>query len=153
MDQTPVVIIDYLQILAPYSAKMTDKQNVDKNITELKRLSRDFNIPVLGVSSFNRESYSAPVSMASFKESGAIEYSSDVLIGLQYNGWDYQEGEADLTRHKRLRELRKKMEQSARNLSSQDMQLKILKNRNGVKGDLLFDFFPAFNFFRQKSEK
>ncbi len=70
-NETPVVIIDYLQILAPYSIKMTDKQNVDKNITELKRLSRDFNISVLGVSSFNRESYSAPVSMASFKESGS----------------------------------------------------------------------------------
>jgi len=149
-NETPVIIIDYLQILAPYSVKMTDKQNVDKNITELKRLSRDFNIPVLGVSSFNRESYSAPVSMASFKESGAIEYSSDVLIGLQYDGWDYREGEADVTRQKRLREIRKKMEQSARNLSSQDMQVKVLKNRNGLKGDLIFDFFPAFNYFRQK---
>lgn len=149
-NETPVVIIDYLQILAPYSIKMTDKQNVDKNITELKRLSRDFNISVLGVSSFNRESYSAPVSMASFKESGAIEYSSDVLIGLQYDGWDYREGETDLTRQKRLREIRKKMEQDARNLSSQDMQIKVLKNRNGLKGDLIFDFFPAFNYFRQK---
>ena len=151
-NETPVVVIDYLQILAPYSVKMTDKQNVDKNITELKRLSRDFNIPVLGVSSFNRESYSAPVSMASFKESGAIEYSSDVLIGLQYNGWDYRDNESDIVRSKRLREVRKMMEEAARNLSSQDMQLKILKNRNGLKGDLLFDFFPAFNYFRPQRE-
>ena len=151
-NETPVVVVDYLQILAPYSIKMTDKQNVDRNITELKRLSRDFNIPVLGVSSFNRESYSAPV-RASFKESGAIEYSSDVLIGLQYNGWDYRENEADSVRSKRLREVRKMMEEVARNLSSQDMQLKILKNRNGLKGDLLFDFFPAFNYFRSQEEK
>ncbi|MBR0074124.1 MAG: toprim domain-containing protein [Synergistaceae bacterium] len=150
--EIPVVVVDYLQILSPYSVKMTDKQNVDKNITELKRLSRDFNIPVLGVSSFNRESYSAPVSMASFKESGAIEYSSDVLIGLQYNGWDYRDGESDIVRTKRLREVRKKMEEAARNLSYQDMQLKILKNRNGLKGDLLFDFFPAFNYFRSRKE-
>ncbi|MBR2209044.1 MAG: toprim domain-containing protein [Synergistaceae bacterium] len=149
---TPIVIIDYLQILAPYSIKMTDKQNVDKNITELKRLSRDFNIPVLGVSSFNRESYSVPVSMASFKESGAIEYSSDVLIGLQYNGWDYRDNESDIVRSKRLREVRKMMEEAARNFSSQDMQLKILKNRNGLKGNLLFDFFPAFNYFRPQKE-
>lgn len=152
MNETPVVVIDYLQILAPYSVKMTDKQNVDKNITELKRLSRDFNIPVLGVSSFNRESYSAPVSMASFKESGAIEYSSDVLIGLQYNGWDYRDNESDIVRSKRLREVRKMMEEAARNLSSQDMQLKILKNRNGLKGNLFFDFFPAFNYFRPQRE-
>ena len=147
-NEPPVVVIDYLQIIAPYSVKMTDKQNVDKNITELKRLSRDFNIPVLGISSFNRESYSAPVSMASFKESGAIEYSSDVLIGLQYKDYDYQEGEAEQSRQKRLREVIKKMEQAARALSSQEIQLKILKNRNGVKGSLLFDFYPAFNCFR-----
>ena len=78
----PVVIIDYLQILAPYSEKMTDKQNTDKNVLELKRLSRDFQIPVIGISSFNRENYKTPVSMASFKESGAIEYSCDILIGM-----------------------------------------------------------------------
>ena len=150
--ETPVVVVDYLQIIAPYSDKKTDKQNVDKNITELKRLSRDFDIPVLGISSFNRESYSAPVSMASFKESGAIEYSSDVLIGLQYKGWDYKEGESEQGRQKRLREVSQRMEQAARNLSSQDMQIKILKNRNGVKGDLFFDFFPAFNYFRPKVE-
>ena len=148
----PVVVIDYLQILAPYSEKMTDKQNVDRNITELKRLSRDFNIPVLGISSFNRENYTAPVSMSSFKESGAIEYSSDVLIGMQYNGYDYQEGETDGARIKRLRGINKAMEQAARECSSQDIQVKILKNRNGVRGNLLFDFYPSFNFFRAKIE-
>ena len=147
-NEPPVVVIDYLQILAPFDLKMTDKQNVDKNILELKRLSRDFDIPILGISSFNRENYNAPVSMASFKESGAIEYSSDVLIGLQYEGWDYEESETDQARTKRLRRLRNDLWQRAKNLSSQDIQLKILKNRNGIKSDLLFDFFPAFNYFR-----
>ena len=31
----PVVVIDYLQILAPYNDRYTDKQNVDKNVMEL----------------------------------------------------------------------------------------------------------------------
>lgn len=152
-NKAPVVVIDYLQILAPFDLKMTDKQNVDKNILELKRLSRDFDIPILGISSFNRENYNAPVSMASFKESGAIEYSSDVLIGLQYEGWDYEEGEAETLRLKRLRRLQKDLWLKAQNLSSQDIQLKILKNRNGIKGNLLFDFFPAFNYFRPRIEE
>ena len=152
-NKAPVVVIDYLQILAPFNLKMTDKQNVDKNILELKRLSRDFEIPILGISSFNRENYNAPVSMASFKESGAIEYSSDVLIGLQYQGWDYEENETEPARTKRLRRLRNDLWLKAQNLSSQDIQLKILKNRNGIKSDLLFDFFPAFNYFRPRSEE
>jgi len=81
--KAPVVIVDYLQILAPSNERATDKQNTDKAVLELKRISRDYKIPVLGISSFNRENYNVEVSMQAFKESGAIEYSSDVLIGLQ----------------------------------------------------------------------
>lgn len=144
----PVIVIDYLQILAPYDLKMTDKQNTDKNVLELKRLSRDYGTPILGISSFNRESYRAPVGMASFKESGAIEYSSDVLIGLQYDGWDYRKGEKDNDRFTRLEEIRKNMKELAKQGAAQPIQAKILKNRNGLRGDLLFEFFPRFNFFR-----
>ena len=156
--EPPVIIIDYLQILAPYSEKATDKQNVDKNILELKRLSRDYDTPIIGISSFNRENYNEPVSMASFKESGAIEYSSDVLIGLQYAGYDYQDKEikgqadneheeTDKARKHRLRKLNKYNAEKAKNLDSQQIQLKILKSRNGVRGDLFFNFWPAFNYF------
>ena len=149
--EPPVVIIDYLQILAPFDLKMTDKQNVDKNITELKRLSRDFEIPVLGISSFNRENYNAPVSMTSFKESGAIEYSSDVLIGMQYNGWDYLEGEKekDGGRLQRLRGIRDAMDEAAKNRGTQGIQVKILKQRNFSRRSILFEFSPAFNYFRE----
>ena len=149
----PVIFIDYLQILAPYDVRMTDKQNVDKNVLELKRLSRDFGVPVVGISSFNRDNYTAPVNMASFKESGAIEYSSDVLIGLQYEGSDYRENEKESERLARMRILNKTMEQAAKEGKSQKMQVKILKNRNGVRGSVYFDFFPKFNFFRPCEEK
>lgn len=151
--KSPVIVIDYLQILAPYDLKMTDKQNTDKNVLELKRLSRDFGVPILGISSFNRESYRAPVGMASFKESGAIEYSSDVLIGLQYDGWDYRKGEKDTDRFTRLYEISENMRALAKQGASQPIQAKILKNRNGLRGDLLFDFFPRFNYFRAVERK
>ena len=59
---------------------------MDKAVLELKRISRDFKLPVIAVSSLNRMSYGQRISMEAFKESGAIEYSSDVLIGLQLRG-------------------------------------------------------------------
>ena len=149
MGKPPVIVIDYMQIIAPYSDKMTDKQNTDKNVVELKRLSRDYGIPIFGISSFNRESYRAPVSMASFKESGAIEYTSDVLIGLQYYGWDWKEKEKENERIMRLNGISKQMSMLAKQGSFQPIQAKILKNRNGVKGDLFFEFFPKFNYFRE----
>ena len=65
--KAPVVLIDYLQIIAPDDLHATDKQNTDRAVLELKRLSRDYNIPIIGISSFNRDNYSAPVNLASFK--------------------------------------------------------------------------------------
>lgn len=150
--KAPVVVIDYLQILAPSDIRATDKQNTDKAVLELKRLSRDCSIPVIGISSFNRDNYTAPVNLASFKESGAIEYSSDILIGLQYEGMDYKEGETDGARQKRIRELVRTAEQQGRSGKAQSIQVKVLKNRNGSKGDTTLDFYPMFNYFTDKQE-
>lgn len=149
----PIVFIDYFQILAPADIRATDKQNTDKNILELKRISRDYNIPIIGVSSFNRDNYTAPVNLASFKESGAIEYSSDVLIGLQYVGMDYSEGEADKAREKRIRELLKEQIENAKNGKKQEIEIKILKNRNGHRGEAVLDFYPRFNYFNYSEYK
>ena len=145
----PVVVIDYLQILAPVNEKGTDKQNVDKSVLELKRLSRDFNIPVLGISSFNRENYNTSVSMTSFKESGAIEYSSDVLLGMQFDKVDdiINSSGKDAEKHKELKVVREANYKTGREGGCYRIQVKVLKNRNGGKGDVSFDFYPMFNFF------
>lgn len=143
----PVVLIDYLQIIAPLDIRATDKQSTDKAVLELKRMSRDFSIPVVGISSFNRNSYTDPVNMAAFKESGAIEYTSDVLIGLQYDDMDYKDGEDEKKRVKRIRELMREQAERGKRGEYQQIQVKVLKNRNGAKGDALLDFYPMFNFF------
>ena len=148
----PVVFIDYIQIIAPYDIRMSDKQNTDKAVLELKRLSRDFQVPVIGISSFNRDNYLEPVNLSCFKESGAIEYSSDILIGMQYYGWDYISGEKPIDRARRLSDLREQINESARNGGGVEVQLKILKNRNGRRGSLRFESFPMFNYFRAAGE-
>lgn len=154
--EAPIVIVDYLQILAPYNEeyiRASDKQNTDKNVVELKRISRDYKTTIIGISSFNRDNYTQPVNLTSFKESGAIEYSSDVLIGLQFLGMDYQEGENDKARDKRVRELRRSEEARGRAGQDQTIQLKVLKNRYGCKGDVILSFYPMFNYFEENIEK
>lgn len=154
----PVVIVDYLQIMAPKDVRLSDKQNIDQSVLDLKRLSRDYSIPILGISSFNRENYTNPVDYSSFKESGAIEYSSDVLLGLQLLGMGElpEEKGARLTK---ARELRDKAKEEGRLGRHQDLELKILKNRNGISASLELQFYPKFNFFiatedlRAKSDK
>lgn len=143
----PIVFVDYLQILAPADVRATDKQNIDKAVLELKRLSRDKGIPVIAISSFNRENYTQAVSMTSFKESGAVEYTSDVLIGLQFAGMDRTQGESDKDYTSRVLALRKEEEAAAGNGQPQHIEIKVLKNRNGKKGVVYLDFIPKYNYF------
>ena len=145
--RTPIVVTDYLQIIAPADVRSTDKQNTDKNTVELKRLSRDFNTPVIAISSFNRDNYREPVNMAAFKESGAVEYTSDVLIGLQYMGMDYYEGEKAAAREERIRALYKENKQKSKKGQPVQIQLKILKNRSGGLADMGFYYYPMFNHY------
>lgn len=152
--QHPVVIIDYVQILAPSDVRASDKQNTDKNILELKRLSRDQKIPIICISSLNRDNYTQPISMAAFKESGAIEYGSDVLIGLQLEGMDYNDGEQDKAREQRIRTIRKENEEKKSRGEPIRVELKILKNRNGVLGAPIPYLFTArFNHFVEASSQ
>ena len=137
----PVVILDYIQILAPYDMRSTDKQNTDKAVLELKRLSRDFKITVLGISSFNRDSYKAggginqgKVSMTDYKESGALEYSADVLLGLEFASAGSKEYDERTEKKKDPRQIR----------------LVVLKNRNGKAWESCsFDYFPLFNYYSE----
>lgn len=131
---TPIVIVDYLQILAPYSDRATDKQNTDKAVLELKRISRDCKTAVIAISSFNRLNYKTAVTMEAYKESGAIEYSSDVLLGLQLKGAGGKNFDANEAKKKNPREV----------------ELVILKNRNGSTGDnISYKYYPLFNLFEE----
>jgi replicative DNA helicase len=72
--------------------------------------------------------------MEAFKESGAIEYSSDVLIGLQLKGAGEKNFDANEAKRKDPREI----------------ELVILKNRNGrTGGKIIFNYYPLFNYFRE----
>lgn len=130
----PIVIVDYMQILAPINYKGTDKQNMDNTIIELKRLSRDFKIPVIAISSLNRAHYNDPIAMEAFKESGAIEFTADVLLGLEYSGVEFPGFNIDKAMAKNPREI----------------NLKVIKNRNGKSGTKIrYLFYSEYNFFEE----
>ena len=154
----PVVMVDYLQIIAPYNERASDKQNTDHAVMDLKRISRDYGIPVVAISSFNRDSYGSPVDLTSFKESGGIEYSSDVVIALQYEGMDYDKKdggakqEDEKSRFARIQELKQSVNNHAKNGEAVPVQLKVLKNRNGAKGEAFFRFIPMFNRFEESAK-
>jgi len=100
--------------------------------------------------------------MGSFRESSGIEYSSDVLLAMQYHGMDYQKHwfttqtgkkkkvfESVQDHNTRVRELLDKMDVDGANGQPLPIELKILKNRNGSKGSLYYDFLPAYNYYEE----
>lgn len=147
----PIVFIDYLQILAPEDIRASDKQNTDRAVLALKRLSRKHNLTIIAISSMNRDNYTEPVNMAAFKESGAIEFGSDVLIGLQYEGMDYRDGEKKDERATRISKLRTEQGAKWRSGDPQDIEVKILKNRNGPKDvTQRMAYYSVFNIYQEK---
>ncbi|EJR28741.1 DnaB-like helicase C-terminal domain-containing protein [Bacillus mycoides] len=136
-NKKPVIVVDYLQILQPVNDRMTEKQTVDKNITELKRITRDFDIPLIAVSSFNRGNYNSEASFSSFKESGSIEYSSDVVLALELEKVkDIQDST----------ELNKAKSEKIRKIT-----LKLLKNRFGKAfEEIQYDYITDMNKFKER---
>lgn len=142
----PVVFIDYLQILTSPDPRMSDKQATDHNVVFLKRLSRELDIPIFCVSSFNRQSYNDDVSFSSFKESGAIEYSADFIFALQARGvLDHISTTVD---ERKLARLISNTVQSSKNQDPRPLEAVILKNRRGPANTRFpLDYYPRQNYF------
>lgn len=143
----PVIIIDYIQLLSdPHEKKsVTEKQIVDKNVLELKRLSRKYEIVVWGISSFNRASYREKLDLSAFKESGAIEYGADVLMGLNFT---------DLESELEVEKTKDKVElyagEGEGNENHREITLCIMKNRKGKAFQRIkYNYYPIYNYFKE----
>ena len=142
--RSPIVVIDYLQVLPCLKDYMDDKKNIDFNITELKRISREYDTPVIAISSINREYYKKPIDFNAFKSSGNIEFTADVVIGLQYSFMqDIGHG-----KESEKEAIEKYKEEKIKNPRA--VQTVILKNRNGSIGNNTnFLYEPQYNYFKE----
>ena len=144
-DCKPVVFVDYLQILQPVGDKrQTTKEVIDNTVTELKRISRDLDLTIFIISSVNRTNYLTPIDFESLKESGGIEYTCDVIYGLQLQCLN-----SDLFNNPvgKIKEKRKKIRESKAE-NPRKIELVCLKNRYGISNfSCYFDYYPANDLF------
>jgi len=146
----PVVIVDYLQIIPPTDPRQIDKEKIDNIIRGLKKLQSENDLVLFVVSSINRQNYLTPIDFESFKESGGIEYTADVVWGLQL-----QILNDDLfNQEKKIKEKREKVRQ-AKKAIPREIELVCLKNRYGIssyscgfKYDPRFDLFEPDNLYK-----
>ncbi len=143
----PVIFIDYLQIIpaeqAPSGRVPTDPRAiVDYNITELKKISRALNVPIFAISSLNRANYLQPIDYSSFKESGAIEFTADVIWGLQLACISQ-----DIFYEGNIKEQRETIAREKSKLP-RDIELVCLKNRYGISDyKTSFKYYPNYDLF------
>ena len=143
VDRPTIVCVDYLQIIPSKGVKMasTAKEKVDEVMLRLKDFQRSTNATLLVISSFNRENYYQKVGFSSFKESGAIEYSADVIWGLENYGVD-AEGKLDKD------EVIKMSKEKVRKV-----KFSCLKNRNGGAYECFFRYHAAYDYFEPCKEE
>lgn len=141
----PIVIVDYLQILQG-DPRQSTKETVDSNVTELKRLSRSKDIPVFLISSLNRTNYMTPVDFESFKESGGIEYTADVIWGLQLDALNDPIFDKEGAIKKKRATIREAKAENPRLV-----ELVCLKNRYGISSYKVgFSYYPQYDLFRPR---
>lgn len=131
----PVVIIDYLQLIAPTDDGKDTRLSTDHAVETLKALQLKHELFVLLISSFNRSSYTEPVSYESFKETGMIEYTCDYIWGLQLSRLEdddfyFRIGSQGGMKPTTPRE-KKEMANAATAKNPKEVELVSLKNRNG----------------------
>ena len=137
-DKAPVVCLDYLQIVP--TSRESAKLGIDDSVRKLKKFQRDTNTTFIVISSFNRVNYSYPVSFESFKESGNIEYTADVVWALQLNLMN------ELKKYNDLSDIRRRIDDAKKKQPCQ-INLKCLKNRQGINYDCFFRYYSAHDCF------
>lgn len=120
----PLVIIDYLQLIAPADPKESRERQVSRIAEDLKALAKDFNTHVLALAQVNRaggENTGSKPNMGHLRESGGIEANADAIILLHR---DTQTDDPD---------------------ESSKIEFIVGKNRHGQTGSLEFVWRPQFS--------
>lgn len=108
-----LIIVDYLQLIE--AENKNNRSNRTQEVAEisrgLKRLAMDFNVPVVSLAQFNRETKDRKPRVTDFKESSSIEQDSSVIL-LMHSERD-EDGEI---------------------IKPDEVTMIVAKNRNGVRG-------------------
>lgn len=145
---TPVdlIVIDYLQMISiPEFQRFNSRdQEIQYISRELKAIAKDFNCPVLCVSSMSRkceERNDKRPEMSDARDSGSIESDADILLSIYRSSQYYQGPEKERS------ELYQMMNADDWKRSA---ELTILKYRHGNTGIIFQEFYGEYFQFRNK---
>lgn len=145
----PVVVIDYLQIIQKTKTDgnrfllLDERQHIDYVIEKLKDIQMEMSLVLICICSVNRANYLAPIGFESFKSSGNIEFTSDVVWGLQLR----VVSKPMFLETGKIVEKRKEMD-AAKGASPREVELVVLKNRFGrTSTAFYFDYYAEHDTY------
>lgn len=137
-DGYKVFIIDYIQFIKVRQkvGQGKDHEKISYMMRELKTLAKKHNVAIVNLAQIGRglekERQKRP-QLSDIKGSGSIEENSDKVIAL-HRPWFYERGTSTSANLKRANKI-------------QQMQVFVLKNRNGATKDINFHYWMDYNHF------
>ena len=135
-NRKPVVIVDYLQLLAMRGSeqRQSAKDYTDAATDSLVQLAHGERLTVLAISSFNRSNYGESAGFAAFKESGLIESSADCVLALQPWILYEQPTKSDRNGNEVKRNPTPAEIDASKSKNPRELDLSVLKSRSGAVG-------------------
>lgn len=132
--RTPLglIVVDYLQLLAPTDPKVPREQQVAEISRGLKALAKELNVPVIVLSQLNRsaEKENRTPKLSDLRESGSIEQDADVVLMLA-----------------RPKDADEKFQ-----VAADSAELIVAKQRNGPVGELKLTFLRDITRFENYTQ-
>jgi replicative DNA helicase len=127
-----LIIVDYLQLLAPTDPKIPREQQVAEQSRGLKALAKELNVPVIVLSQLSRaaEKENRTPKLSDLRESGAIEQDADVVLMLA-----------------RPKDADEKFQ-----VAADSAELIVAKQRNGPVGELKLTFLRDITRFENYTQ-
>jgi replicative DNA helicase len=172
-----LLIVDYLQLMNSGNVQLENNFNetlkVSKIATELKRISRKANIPIIAISDINKEAYNkamkgGDLDMSALRDSFKIAHSADcIMLLMSYDNVETRKNDEKNPTEIRITQLgilEEKFRDKNPNIAQKIQGLAhkyrlekdradtysrvvIAKNRTGKCGDILFKYSKAMHKF------
>ena len=135
--------MDYIQLLRPLNSKLTAKDAADYAIRAFKQLQMEFDLVIFVLSSLNRQNYLTPIDFEAFKESGSLEFTADVIWGLQLqimNDSIFDSSQKLMAKREAVK--------AAKLANPRKIELVCLKNRFGIANSTYnFNYYAKYDLF------
>ena len=138
LDKPPVIVLDYIQRIPSDNPRIEKYEAISRAAYALKEFQLKYDATIIALSALNRDNYWLPASEESFKMTGDLEYSADVLLALQLYCVNGLKGNATKMR---------KTFQRAKKHNPREMELIAVKNREGSPYSVFFDYHAAHSYF------